>query len=63
MIALFLESHPLVQVAFVVGALVVLFLAGLLVWAFWPINPDRLCCDDECCADELPPCLKEFPHE
>lgn len=58
----FLEAH-LVVIALVVGVLSVLFLAGLLVWAFWPLNPDHLCAGDECCADELPPCLKEFPNE
>jgi hypothetical protein len=49
-IALFLESHPVVQIAFVVGTLVVVFIAGLLVWAYlWPLNPDYQC---ECCGDE-----------
>ena len=56
MIALFLESHPLVQIAFVVGTLVVLFLAGLLVWAYlWPLG--EIDCQRECCGDEprVPP--------
>lgn len=52
MIALFLESHPLVQIAFVVGVLVVAGLIGLLVWAYWPVDLDDA---DEFCADELPP--------
>lgn len=50
MSALFLESHPIVQIAFVVGGLVILFLIGLLVWAYlWPLGHD---CQCECCGDE-----------
>jgi hypothetical protein len=61
-IALFLDSHPVVQIAFVVGTLVVVFLAGLLVWAYlWPLGDE---CQRECCAEvDAPPSFKEFPHE
>lgn len=61
MIALFLESHPVVQIAFVVGTLVVLFVAVLLVWAYlWPLGESDPC---ECCADDVHPCMKEFPND
>lgn len=60
MIELFLESHLVVQIAFVVGTLVVVFLAGLLVWAWWwPVEDET----DEYGADDLPPCMKEHFHE
>lgn len=56
MIAFLLDLHPFVQTAIVVGALFVVGVLGLLVWAYWwPLG--EIDCQCECCGDEprVPP--------
>lgn len=61
MIATFLDAPLIAKVGIVVGTLVVLPLIALLLWAYlWPVDLDDA---DDFCADELPPCLKENPHD